>query len=208
MRFGVLFFGYLLLFVCKGFELYPDVLPDIISNVIAYALMLYSLLKLEEFNQHFKTARKIIQCLIIVVLFSDIFRIYNYISTVKISGITEILFNIYNIIVMFIFVAYHYFFFKGINDLANDVNIPSISKASKRNFIILITFIILFLVSQVPILGEYNKYIGLSYIIINLIWLILTGIMVFRCYMWICLEGEEDMSVKGRNQRKSNNDKE
>lgn len=206
MRFGILFFGYLLLFVCKGFELYPDVLPDIIPNVIAYTLMLYSLLKLEEFNRYFKTARKIIQCLIIFVLFSDIFRIYNYTSTIEINGTVEILFNVYSIIIMMIFVVYHYFFFKGIGDLAIDVNIPSIVKASKRNFIIQIVYTILFLVSQIPILVEYKQYIGLSYIIINLIWFILTSIMVFRCYMWICLEGEEDMSVKGRNQKKSNKD--
>lgn len=209
MRFGVMFFGYLWLFVCRGFELYPDILPDIIPNVVGYTLMLFSLIKMERFNRYLKSARKVVQIIIIFVLFNDVYRIYNF-SSAEADSTNNTVLIVFKIIITLIFVLYHYYLFKGIGILAADVNIPSITKSCKRDFIILIISSVLTVLSQFNVFGDYNQYLGMIAVLINFIWLIMTSFMVYRCYMWICLEGEEDMSRKEKklNLKWLNNDKE
>ena len=198
MRFGILFFGYLWLFVCKGFEMYPDILPDIVPNIVAYTLMLYSLLKLEEQNRYFKSARKILHFIIVFVLFYDLYRIYNFTSTPIENDIINNVISSYKILSSLAFLLYHYYFFKGIGILATDVNLPGIKKSSQFNFYFYLAVNLLLIISQLRLFSDYSQYIGIVYVLLNFIWLILTCVMVYRCYMWICLEGDEDMSKRKR----------
>lgn len=196
MRFGVLLFGYLWLFVCKGFELYPDFLPDIIPNIIGYAIILYSLIKLEEFNKFFRGARNILHLLILFVLFSDIYKIYDFSANIEENNLGTIMLIIVKILTFVIFTAFHNQLFKGIAELAGDVNIPSIKKSAKLNYRILLIVTLLFIVSRFDMFGTADQYIIMIYTLLHIIWLIMTIVMVFRCYMWICLEGDENMPKK------------
>ena len=196
MRFGIMFFGYLWLFLCKGFEMYPDIMPDIIPNIVAYTMMLYSLLKLEEQNRFFKSARKIIQFLIIFVLFYDLYRIYSFTNNAVPNVTVSTVITVYKILSSLVFLLYHYYFFMGIRVLAADVNIPSIYKSAKVNFYVYIAVNAVLILSKLKLFEDYMQYIGISYVLLNFIWLIMTCIMVYRCYMWICLEGEEDMAKR------------
>ena len=204
MRFGVLFFGYLWLFVCNGFGLYPDILPDIIPNVVGYTLMLYALMRLEGHGRNFRTAGNILYLLIMFVMFNDLYKIYNFTTSGTDSEVVGVIVMTVKIITMVISAAYHHYLFTGIRLLAIDVNIPSLAKASKVNFGLLIVVNLLFIISQLKLFGEYNNYVGLVQVLLNMVWLISTLVMVYRCYMWICLEGEEDMPKKdksGRNRK-------
>jgi hypothetical protein len=202
MRFGYLFFGYIWLFVCKGIELYPDVLPDIIPNVVGYTLMLYALMRLDGHGKNFRSARNILHLLIMFVMFTDLYKIYNFTTTGTDSEFVGVVVMAVKIVTMIISVAYHHYLFKGIRLLAIDVNIPSLAKSTKLNFRLLCLTNILFIISQLKLFGEYNNIVGLVQVLVNLAWLIMTCVMVYRCYMWICLEGEEDMSKQDKSRRK------
>ena len=201
MRFGVLFFGYLWLFVCNGIGLYPDVLPDIIPNVVGYTLMLYALMRLEGHGRNFRTARNILHLMIMFVMFNDLYKIYNFTTSGTDSELVAVIVIIVKILTALLTVAYTHYLFKGIRLLAVDVNIPSLAKFTKVNFWLLVVTNSLFVISQLKLFGEYNNFVGLVQVLLNMIWLISTCFMVYRCYMWICLEGEEDMPKKNKSGR-------
>ena len=181
MRFGILFVGYIFLFVCKGVDIFPD--------FIAYLIMFAAMLNLYRFNKYFNIAKYLLIPTIIIAVINYILHIFK----LDLGNVNTIVNFINNIL----FIVYHYYLYMGVKNLALEVNIPGIAKAALRNLYIGIVYTIFTLLVQfdIPVLKEYAFYIGPIFLLTGLIWIILTAVMIFRCYMWICLEGDEDMPL-------------
>ncbi|MCL2517481.1 MAG: hypothetical protein FWF15_02845 [Oscillospiraceae bacterium] len=188
MRFGVLFVGYVLLFLCKSIDIFPD--------FIAYLVMFAAMLKLCHHNKYFNGAKYFLIPTVIIAGIHDTFLFFK-LDYGDINTIVSVLNNVFLIV-------YHYFLYNGIEKLAREVKIESIAKAAVRNLYIGLFYTLFSLILQLnlPIPNEFKVYIGWIYIFMGLIWIILTSVMIFRCYMWICLEGDEDMPKKEKNKIK------
>ena len=94
--------------------------------------------------------------------------------------------------------AFHMLLLFGIRELATATELPKLSEKAIRNFVVGAFYFALsvFGTLNTPIKEDFTKYFGLPTLLIGLVWYILNIILIYSCYMWICLEGDEDMARK------------
>ena len=107
--------------------------------------------------------------------------------------------SIYTAFMVFFYAA----FFVGIAKIADETGLPSIKSMAYANTVLSALFMVLSrvcyaLVSFAPaeLLGEHKAQVLGTAMLLPILVMILSAILVFRCYMHICLEGDEDMEEK------------
>lgn len=190
MRFGILFIGYVSLFICKGVDIFPD--------IIAYIIIFIALMRLSEYNINFKKAKLTLYPLMVTTATNDTLQILKYFKYENIF-----LNNMLYTINLVIFIIYIYFLFKGIYELADEVGRTKIAASAKRNWYIVLIYTVISIIIklEIPEIKSLSMYYGLLYFISGLLWIILSASMIFSCYMWICREGDEDMVIKTNNKK-------
>ena len=115
-------------------------------------------------------------------------------------GLDTLLINSYYSVFSSIFkLIYTAYLLKGIEHLANELDIQAIRIKAFRNrlFTYLYFALLIFIeLSQEGRAAKIAQYAFIPVALIGIITLILNAILFYSCYMWICLEGEEDMQRK------------
>lgn len=201
MGFGLLFAGYLLLFICKGVDIFPD--------IAAYAFMFAALCKLSPHNKSFSHAKLIMYPLMAVSVLNDTVLIIsaagadfakNTVFTALGSAVSAV-----NTVILIVF---YYYLLNGIRLLAEQVDVPKIASNAKRNWYITVVYSAMAFVLSLGItaVNSLARYFGLPFLVFGLVWIVLNAVLIFKCYMYICLEGDEDMPVKPKRSRKESED--
>lgn len=188
MGFGILFIGYIITFI---FSLNPY---GYVAELIGYIFMLAALCKLAPYSKNFRYAK--------YTAFPSI-AIFAFLSFAQIAPKLgfEVQFdfiNVVNVIMVALVFIYHYFLLFGIRDIAKETEIVKIKEKSVRNFIVGVFYYVLTVISYLPFSFRENfiKYFGLSVTLFGFVWFVMNIILIYSCYMWICLEGDEDMECK------------
>jgi len=184
MGFGVLFIGYIFTYL---FSMTPF---NFISDLVGNALILCAALLLSRHNRFFKYAGYTSAAVFLCAAVNVVVRF------VPQSAVTTVL-EYVKIFAVFLF---HFTLLKGISTIAKETELPKIVRKAGRNTYITVTYFMfsLFLLLPFPekIANEFTMFIAFPVFVLGLIWLFLNSTLIYSCYMWICLEGDEDMETK------------
>ena len=183
MGFGILFFGYLLLFFCRGVDIFPDTL--------AYIVIFAALYVLASHSAYFKNAKLFAMMLLPVGAVTDVFLFLGVFTDFEVGFVSEVM-AILSAMTLLIF---HYFLFDGIRALALDLHLPKIADHARRNWWITVLYYALVILASLRLsfLEEAMRYFGIIVPVVGLCWVVLNAVLIYTCYMKICLEGDEDM---------------
>lgn len=189
MGFGILFIGYLIgmNFVYSGF-----------TDIISFCFILYALLLLFRHNAYFKRSFITVIPLCIAGLLYFVFELIGFIG-VNHSLDTALITSYYSVLSSLLKLVYTAFLLKGIETLANELDIQTIRVKAFRNRLFTYIYYALSVFCELNhegALARYAQYAFLPVLIFGFIVLILNAILFYSCYMWICLEGDENMERK------------
>lgn len=198
MGFGSLFVGYMFLLAI------PLRSMGICVEVLGYFIMLRALSKtvLGQYQTGFLRAHNACYLLLPLGIFSlclqsldaiGFHEIYN-----RVYRATEL---IYSVLLAVALLVFHYFLYDGVSHQARDVDLPDIVRQSIRNRILTVIYFSLMIAVNfldIPALTKFLPYENMVGIVslVGVVWILLNAKMIFNCYMWICLPGDEDMPIR------------
>ncbi len=204
MGFGFLFLGYFFLFSLSngGF----DMIPDILGFLIMYKGMRLLCNACPD-NRPLGYAKWTMMGLI---AFSGVILVTQLIGLFAASplpaGVTNWLIAPLNLLYSLAIGGWHILFFWGIYLLAVQIELPKISRKARRNLALTAVYYLLTLISKTGLfrfIAEHlsspdaaMSYMNFALWLLGCLWLLFNITSLFSCYMWICLEGDEDMPVR------------
>lgn len=188
MGFGIMFFGCVLLAETAGTEL------------AGFLLLFFGMRVACEHCDCFILPKKLCYAGMALSAVKLAMQIAGFFGITLMNAMAEGYFaSIYTAFMVFFYAA----FFVGIAKIADETGLPSIKSMAYANVVLSALFMVLSrvcyaLVSFAPaeLLGEHKAQVLGTAMLLPILVMILSAILVFRCYMNICLEGDEDMEQK------------
>ncbi len=198
MGFGSLFVGYMMLLAI------PLRSMGICVEVLGYIIMLRALSPrvLGQYQHAFAKAGRACWLLIPLGCFSLGLQL---LDTIGFHALYTTVYDatalVYTVLLATALLIFHYYLYDGIAHQARDVDLPDIVRQVIRNRILTIVYFTLMIAVNfldIPALTQYLPYENMIGIVslVGIVWMILNGKMIFNCYMWICLPGDEDMPIR------------
>ncbi|MBQ9745651.1 MAG: hypothetical protein IJW21_02380 [Clostridia bacterium] len=193
MGFGIMIFGAFLL---------TDALS---TEVLGFALLFWGMSVASRHCTCFLTAKKAAVFGIVLSVVKLAWKITDVFNAELLPETAE---NIFSSVYTAYLVVFYYLFFKAIAKIAEETELPGIQRMAYANILLSAVFLIASricyaLVAFMPdLLGAYKAQVLATAMLLPIIVMLLCFVIVFRCYMRICLEGDEDMEEK-RNSFKS-----
>lgn len=183
MGFGTLFFGYLFLFNTVSFTGF--------TKIIAYLIMLLALLKLRPYNPPFKSAFISLiplSLMGLVLFYLDAADLLSF--SVSADAITYC--AVITSVLEFVF---SFYLLKGLQAISKETGVYVLEVRAFRNRLFTVLYYLLFILGQIPWKGGavFWAYYSIVILLFGFAVMILNAKLIYNCYMWICLEGEEDM---------------
>lgn len=197
MGFGVMFLGSVFLLNANIFGI------DVIVDFIGFFIIFKGLSIANRYTDKFKTVRKVSFAAIFVSSSHFVFSLINAFTE---NIIPELAVQIaYWAYTMFMF-TFYISFLQSIVGITREVDLP---KYGLRAYTGMVFAVILFLggrflekaggtLTSDPGL---NNVLGIAGYVIENIFVIYILVLVFNCYMFICLEGDEDMPDNRKNKK-------
>ena len=116
--------------------------------------------------------------------------------------IGEMAANIFSSVYTAYLIVFYYVFFRSIAKIAEETELPEIQRTALANIpvtaILLVASRVCYgLVAFAPdMLGGFKAQVLATAMLLPIIVMMMCFVLVFRCYMRICLEGDEDMEKK------------
>ena len=182
MGFGILFLGYLITFIGAMTPVYA------FTQIFGVLIMLYALSKLARHNTNFT----ITFWIAIGYLAASVYSMVGYFMQWK---ETDLLWQIDRYLGMAIVFLLHLFLLLAIRDISVSTGLPKLKARAMTNAITTAVYV---LITVLPYFGLITdptvvQYLRLASLLLGVLWLILNAALIFSCYMWICLEGDENM---------------
>ncbi len=155
------------------------------TDCAAFFVIFYAMLKLEEYSRLFRTAKfvafVIFSCGIAGMMLS-MGELIGFVDE------TNTLIPIYENISEVLKILFGAFMLFGIIDISKQTALDSNVTAGVRTLITLGLYLVLF------ILSFFFRIFITWRMLMRVIYMLAAAYLIFCCYRWICLEGEEDMS--------------
>ena len=186
MGFGIMFLGCVLLAETAGTELF------------GFALLFYGMKVAGNYCTCFENARKLCYVGMAISAVKLVNQIAGMLGAELLTGIAATVFaSLYTVFMVIFYVV----FFMGIAKIAGDTGLVSIRTMAYSNAFLAALFMIASRVcyamvsfTSADFLGEHKAQVLGTAMLLPIIVMILAAVLVFRCYMHICLEGDEDMA--------------
>ena len=183
MGFGWLFVGYIIT---------ANIIFKKYTDVFAYLIMLGAVSKLAPYGRYFKMTKTLLYGMIAIAAGWFVFSI-----TALFGGIDDSVVVTVEYYLEFLSSAYYAFFnyalFTGIYEIAEETDIPVISARAKRQRAFTLGFDIIYVVLAA------TPFFAIAAPCLVVVWIVLTcfnSSVIYSCYMWITLEGEDSMERK------------
>lgn len=188
MGFGILFIGFFLLLNIP-YHSYTDAICAVIS--------LYALYKLSAINTNFKRA-----CYSAVGF--SVFGILEFLYSALIVFVPSLnipdVFTVVSIARYAVVCVLSVFTFLGMRDVANEVGLRVIAIKCERVIYMTYPIYALSVVSEIlsffPLPFTVMQYIAVVILVCNMALIIISLIVIYNCYMRICMPEDEDMPEK------------
>ena len=188
MGFGLLFVGYLFFFNTVFYDF---------SDIFACLLLLYGLSVLKQYAPYFSRAYGSLFPLLIFSGVAFLYRIlclFGLLPEPALVGFWEDLlssgFRFYFILGLL----------AGVEKIAIETGVPHIRYRAMRNRIFTVLYFVarlaLILCSDIPALtgNEVIFWLSTVLMVLGILYHFLNAKLLFSCYVWICLEGDEEMA--------------
>ena len=192
MGFGVLLIGYFLnLSIFKQF-----------TDVICFLIMLYALTMLSRFNSGFRRAMYF--CIPLVLAGAAYFAYETCVMLGVVYLPTEsanIITSYYSLLTGILKLIFTSYLLVGIQAIGKETGVPVIEMKAARNRFLSYIYYVLFIFTELSF-EEGSKlemiaiYAFLPVLIFGVVYHIMNLALIHSCYVWICLEGDEDMERK------------
>lgn len=116
--------------------------------------------------------------------------------------IGEMAANVFSSVYTAYLVVFYYLFFKAVAKIAEETGLSAIQRTALANIPLTVIFLVgsrvcYALVAFAPdMLGGFKAQVLATAMLLPIIVMMLCFVLVFRCYMRICLEGDENMEEK------------
>ena len=196
MGFGTLFFGYFLLL---------DVAYEFITDVIAASIMAYALSKLSGINRGFKAA---LYASLVFLAFSAVefgFGAYDMLFAPPDNPTLTTAFAIIRNVILCILTLT---MLEGMREVAAEVGLTTLSKKCKISAYATLPVYVLAIITETPALLSWATpyvaaVIGVSSLLITLVFVIINLVSIHDCYSKICMPGDEDREKSRKNKKGS-----
>lgn len=194
MGFGFLLLGYLMFFNIQA----QSISIDPFCDLVGYILMLIGLCKLCKYNRGFRYAKYVDIVLLPIGVLTLLLQVQSTFAARGISSVLDVLTgvaSVYRVLLSFLVLLFHAALYWGIYEMATEVALPKLRKASLRNLILTVlyyVFILLLHLFREP-LGTLGTYFNGPMQLYGYLWILLGAVCIFNCYRLICLPGDEDM---------------
>lgn len=196
MGFGILVAGYTFLLSIPLHSM------GVCAELIGFILMLRALLLLKAYQRDYGRAAVVTACMLPLGVYSIFLQILMWLGKEelhdKISHGGEL---IYSLVLAVMLLLLHHFLLAATQKQAKEVDLPDIVLQARRNRIVTFIYIAVSVILpylNTPKITEVVQYASLvsGVSLFGIIWLLLNTKMLFNCYMWICLPGDEDMPMR------------
>lgn len=186
MGFGLLFVGYFAVYIMS---------LVIIPSLIGYLFMAWANVKLSQYDLCFKRCIPILGFLCLVSTYLLIGDIFDYMS-IESALFSEVVKTVVQTAEKILSFVYQLFLMLAMRHIAIDTELPKLAYRSARNFSIGALSMAVYIVAWILPEGEVAKTLALSAFLLELLWIILTLVLIASYYRLICDESDFDMSVK------------
>ncbi len=192
MGFGILFLGYLITYLLS---LNPYAA---LTRFVGYIVLFAALSKLGRHNRFFGYSRLTV---IPLGLMAGVDAVVSILSRLMGEGAPASFASLTGTLAGFLTffdLVLHVCLLLAIHLLATDTGLPKLAKGARIDFALTAAYGVLTGISLLPVdLGaSYASTLALLLLCVRLAWTIYGLVLIFRCYMWICLEGDEEMAQK------------
>lgn len=192
MGFGILFCGYLIAYLLS---LNPYAA---LTRFVGYIVLFVALNKLGRHNRFFGYSRLIA---IPLALMAGVDAVASILSRLMGEGAPASLDKLSRALaggLTMFDLALGICLFMAIYWLATDTALPKLARSARIAMLLSGAYGVLTGLSVLPVkLGpSYANTLALLVLCMRLIWTVVGLVLIFRCYMWICLEGDEEMAQK------------
>ena len=191
MGFGILTIGYYIAFLVG--MIWQSEIWGVLLLLLGCVLMMIALASLMEYEYSFRGALFFSAFLSL----SAVYRIFYLLSEQLLwdfSAFSETVFNAVKIAEFLVFVVFQVTMLLAVRRLASDVDDPKIVGTATRNTVALGLYAAVQLLSVASFPAA--AYFKLSARLLQIVYHLLIGVMLIRCYMRICDERDEDMPLK------------
>ena len=194
MGFGILFLGYCITYIIS----LPIGVP---ARLVGYLIMIMGCRKLSEYSDRFKLTTYSAILLSVTSAMQSVALVFDFLYQnllLQSDPIPQAIDSVLKYADIALVLVFHILLLLGIRSLAKETEVDKIEAASIRNlfFVCLYFFLIVFSYIPLPIKEAFNKYLGLPLFLLNLAWIILNVILIFKCYANICDESDVEMEQK------------
>lgn len=189
MGFGYLFIGYLFSFNFLPFY-------HVYTDVFGALFMMLGLSSLQAYAKSFKTAFYVSFPLALVGLISFTGRLGGLLSLFSYTAEVATVLATATHIIKGIFL---WFVLSGIAEISAQTEIPVLRLKALRNRIFTLVFYVCGVLLETNIFSHVSvflRYFMLFYMLFGIIYTFLNAKIFFESYIWICLEGDENMERK------------
>ena len=195
MGFGVLFFGYLLnLSIFKQF-----------TDVICFLIILYALIMLSRFNSGFR--RAMYWCIPLIIA-AGVYFVYELCVMLGVIGYVSIpertatvatsYYAVFSGLLKIVFTSY---LLLGIQEIGKETGVPVIELKAARNRFLTFVYYIPYIFTELEypwgsVMEKVALYAFVPVFIFGIVYHIMNLALIHNCYVWICLEGEDNMERK------------
>ena len=192
MGFGLLFIGYIFSIDYSLQSITFDLLPD----VIGYLIMFSAMCKLAPYNKGFGYAKLLLLPLIALGGVAVAFEVAGALGYTPSAVIFDIV-KMCSVLSKFFAFAYTVSLTIGIRDIARETDLKNVSFRAIRNMAISVFYYLAYIaLDLMPRSGAEAQMVNAIVYAFGVIVIFLNLILIFSCYMRICLEGDEDMPAK------------
>ena len=192
LGFGVLFFGYLTTYLLS-FNPYAA-----LTRLAGYLIIFAALSRLRRHNVWFAYSRLADIPLLLLALVDTVVDLAIRIMGEQAPAMLETAVEPISGAMTLFALVFHVFLLMALYTIAVDTGLPKLARHARLNLVLMAAYALLHVIWLLPVdlAASYTKTLSIMLLLLRLIWTLTNLALIFRCYMWICLEGDEDMAQK------------
>lgn len=191
MGFGLMFIGVLFL---EGVAFFPD--------VIGFLFVLFGAKTASGHCEFFGNTEKMCYAGIVMSLFKLFYKLMDRMN-ISLFGETGGL--VFGAIYIAFTIAFYIVLFSGVSKIADFTGLPKLKSTALADMLLVSLFLTaseilnLMISFSVSAIEAYSSLVAGTALLLSLLSTLLSAILIFQCYMRICLEGDEDMEKRKNN---------
>ncbi len=188
MGFGLMFLGVLFL---EAVVFFPD--------IAGFILILFGVRAANAHSDHFKKMEKVCFAGIVMSLIKLFYKLFEEVEIDLFGAVGGVIFGaVYTVFTIFFYLS----LLSAICDISGYTGLDNIKRNAYADMLLVTLFLSasevmkILIAIESPLVAQSSSLVAGTAMLLSLLSTVLVAIVVFRCYMYICVEGDEDMTER------------